>query len=186
MKKFNLLILLLFIPLLGCSKSDEEEEGKDEIFALEYKGLTDLDVLKNKVFYYVGIKRGDSKTSVLVPNSKSCRAQEYFTQARSDAEPTLDFGYIVMENGTFGCEQTTSVYFLDSELEREGVLKTQLKYGESVPMLGIVLHDGGPMYSGEIEIGFQGEYLRIEDKMSSYIKADPNEKVYLYFSLQRR
>ncbi|EKB08029.1 hypothetical protein HMPREF9716_01502, partial [Myroides odoratus CIP 103059] len=31
------------------------------------------------------------------------------------------------------------------------------------------------------EIGFQGEYLRIEDRMSTYKREDPNEKVYLYF-----
>jgi len=185
MKKLILFIGIVAMPLFGCSKSDDAQEEEDDIFLLEYRELKDLNELKNKVFFYVGIKKGDAKTSMLIPNSRSCRAHEFFSQAKSNAYPTLEFSYIKMENGALGCEITTSVYFLTNNLIRDGILQTTLK--EGVPSeSGIQLLPKDAIYRGPIEIGFQGDYLRIEDRMSAYQREDPNEKVYLYFSLQKR
>ena len=52
------------------------------------------------------------------------------------------------------------------------------------PWKAFRLYTSSRVYKGFLEIGFQGEYLRIEDRMSNYQRKDENEKVYLYFKKQ--
>lgn len=179
-------IFILFFVLLciSCSKSDDEASEYDPVYALEYTRLQSLDQISENVFYYAGIKVGDQKTSLLIPEDKSCRAAEFFGPAYDRDFPTLDFAYIKFAKGQLGCESTESAYFTETRLVEEGKLLATIRRGypdrTSIPEAHfLVLKER--IFKGLLEIGFQGDYLRIEDRMSNYKREDPNEKVYLYF-----
>lgn len=177
MKYIVLCFILLFS--VSCSKSDDNKDNYDPISAMEYSKLKSLDEINNKIFYYAGIKRGNEKASMLSTGSYSCRANEFFSVIIKENQPNLNFGFIKFQSGNLGCETTDSVFFIDAKLLNEGELFTTLVDGYLHPQIGIVL--GERRFKGSLEIGFQGEYLRIEDYMSNYERIDPNEKVYLYF-----
>ncbi|WP_158962033.1 hypothetical protein [Myroides fluvii] len=177
---FNSIIAVLVVCLLlSCSKSDDNKDNYDPISAMEYSKLKSLDEINNMIFYYAGIKRGNEKASMLSNSSSSCRANEFFSVIITENQPNLNFGFIKFQSGNLGCETTDSVFFIDTELLSEGELFTTLVNGYLHPQIGLIL--GGRRFKGTLEIGFQGEYLRIEDYMSNYERIDPNEKVYLYF-----
>ncbi|MDR0224520.1 MAG: hypothetical protein LBI32_05630 [Myroides odoratus] len=178
-KNRQFLVLLISILIFSCSKSDDNKDEFDPIFDLAYTKLKNLDDISKNVFYYAGIKVGKAKTSMLIPGSTSCRASEYFSPMEEKTLANLNFGYIKYQIGPLGCETTNSSFFTETSLINEGELFTTIRNG--------IIPDRGPIilqersFKGILEIGFQGEYLRIEDRMSTYKREDPNEKVYLYF-----
>ncbi len=185
-KNSQILVLLISILVFSCSKSDDTKDDSDPIFDLPYTKLKHLDDISNDVFYYAGIKVGNAKTSMLIPSSMSCRASEYFGPIFDPLHPDLDFTYIKYKNGELGCETTNSSFFSETSLVEEGQLFTTIRDGyidDSNPFnIKIVLQKR--IFKGILEIGFQGKYLRIEDRMSTYKREDSNEKVYLYFKKQ--
>lgn len=171
--KIGLSISLLL--LANCSKSSDDSDF-DPIFSQEYTQLQNLEEISSDIYYYAGIKIGDRKASMLIENSKSCRRYEYFSTMEDSNYETLDFVFMKFTEG-LGCVPTTSAFFLESQLIEEGKLFTTIREGDYYMDLFL----GERMYKGILEIGFQGEYLRIEDRMSNYKRMDPEEKVYLYF-----
>ncbi|MCS4239263.1 hypothetical protein M2306_003051 [Myroides gitamensis] len=182
-KNRQFLVLLISILIFSCSKSDDNKDEFDPIFDLTYTKLKNLDDISKNVFYYAGVKVGNSKTSLLIPGSMSCRASEYFGPLFDPLYPSVDFTYIKYQDGEIGCKVTNSSFFSETSLVGEGQLFTTIRDGyidDSNPLnIKIVLQERS--FKGILEIGFQGEYLRIEDRMSTYKREDPNEKVYLYF-----
>ncbi|WP_353160369.1 hypothetical protein [Myroides odoratus] len=178
-KNSQIVVLLLSVLIFSCSKSDDTRDDSDPIFDLPYTKLKHLDDISKNVFYYAGIKVGNAKTSLLIPGSTSCRASEYFSFMEEKVLPNLNFGYVKYQIGPLGCETTNSSFFTETKLINEGELFTTIRNG-IIPERGpIILQER--IFKGILEIGFQGEYLRIEDRMSTYKREDPNEKVYLYF-----
>lgn len=183
MKKFRLKIGLLIVLLtsFSCSKSSDDND-LDPVFSQEYTKLQSLEEISSNIYYYAGIKVGDRKASMLIENSKSCRSHEYFSIMREARYEVLDFGFIKFKEDNeegLGCIPTTSAFFLESQLIEEGQLFTTIREGIVSPIGDVVLYER--VFKGILEIGFQGKYLRIEDRMSNYKREDPNEKVYLYF-----
>ena len=178
---FNRFFISISILLcICCSKSDDNASDVDPVYTLEYTKLQDIEQITRKTFYYAGIKIGDKKTSLLIPNSKSCRAEEFFGPSKDNSFPALDFAYIKFKEGQLRCEPTISSYFVETSLIDEGQLFTTIRAGYfDEASQRLVLKER--IFKGILEIGFQGDYLRIEDRMSTYKREDPNEKVYLYF-----
>ena len=186
-KYLSLIVFILSVLFsTSCSKSDDGKGGSD-IESKEYIKLKSLDEIRGGHFRYAGIKIGDRKATFLVENSKSCRAHEYFSTISSEFYPNLDFVYQQFEEGPLGCEKINSggavgyhdsIVFLESSLIEEGKLLTTILNGYFA--IGR-LYTSSRVYKGFLEIGFQGDYLRIEDRMSNYQRKDRNEKVYLYF-----
>lgn len=183
MRKLVIFGFIFSFFCISCSKSDDNGGEFDPVFDLAYTKLKDLEEINKKTFYYAGIKVGDKKTSMLIPGSMSCRASEFFGPAFDPEYLTLDFAYMKYKTGGLGCEVTNSSFLTETSLVGEGQLFTTIRDGyidDSNPLnIRIVLNER--IFKGILEIGFQGDYLRIEDRMSTYKREDPNEKVYLYF-----
>lgn len=202
MKKliYTTIICLIALTMNSCSNSDDNNGGND-IESKEYIKLKSLDEIRGGHFRYAGIKIGDRKATFLEENSKSCRAHEYFATISSEYYPNLDFIYQAFEKGELGCTQivkripeleiyySVSTVFLENSLVEDGKLLTTMLIGyfamdKEFPEKASRLYTSSRVYKGFLEIGFQGEYLRIEDRMSNYQRKDENEKVYLYFKKQ--
>lgn len=198
MKKIFYVTLLFLLALISNSCSKSDNGSSSDIESKAYIKLKSLDEIKGVHYQYAGIKIGDRKATFLSENSKSCRAHEYFSSISSEYYPSLDFIYQAFEEGNFGCTEVVkripelemyfpvSTVFLENSLVEEGKLLTTLLIGYFAPdnrpeNLPHRLYTSGRVYKGFLEIGFQGDYLRIEDRMSNYQRKDENEKVYLYF-----
>lgn len=97
---FNRFFISISILLcICCSKSDDDASDVDPVYTLEYKKLQEIEQITRKTSYYAGIKVGDKKTSLLIPDSKSCRAEEFFGPLKDSSFPALDFAYIKFEEG---------------------------------------------------------------------------------------
>ncbi len=200
MKKLFSIVIVFFLAFIinSCSKSDDDDDKGANIESQPYIKLKSLDEIRGVHYRYTGIKIGDRKATFLVENSKSCRAHEYFSTISSEYYPNLDFVYQQFEEGAFGCVQVVkripelemyypvSTVFLENSLAEEGKLLTTMLTGYfapdySEPNKPDRLFTSSRVYKGFLEIGFQGDYLRIEDRMSNYQRKNENEKVYLYF-----
>lgn len=166
---------LCLVGLVSCSKDDNKDDDVDPIFSLEYKPLKSLKELEtNDTYYYAGIKIGDRKVGLLPSSSTSCtRHDRIYAKFGNN---TLN--YIVFYRNSRGCDDVQEVRLVKNVLENDGILHTVV-LGSLDKLDQLVIDDEGRI---PLEIGFQGEYLRIEDRMSNYKRTKQNEKVYLYFA----
>ncbi|WP_413513213.1 hypothetical protein [Myroides odoratus] len=204
MKKI-LVMLFGAITIAACSSDDNSSSSNDPIFSQPYTELANLDELVTGKYAYVGNKIGDRKVG-LVPASNECKQKDYLVVHRTgvvlDSLSYNNYGYRVVDDK----RECRSIFEFPRIVRGMNLLSPdKLKvlvtddYLESkvIDELGA---DGKPVldehgkpkkktiylrkrkehYSGNLEIGFQADYLRVEDRLSDYSRVK-DEKVYLYF-----
>lgn len=168
----RLLVLFLMLLSLGCSKSDDNIDV-DPIYSLEYKPLKSFKELGEKQYDYVGIKIGDRKVGLLLDSNQACVRLDKI-QAHLKDDRLVALVYNRMERN---CSKSDEVRLVKNNLYEEGILHT-IVYGSRDKLDDLIIDEEGRI---SLEIGFQGDYLRIEDRMSNFKRTKHNEKVYLYF-----
>ena len=190
MKKI-LAVLFGAIAIAACSSSDDNSSSVDPIFSQPYTELSDLDELTSGKWAYVGNKIGDRHVG-LIGETSNCKREDYLLVHRAAANGVLDS--ITYNNYRLDKvdEKLKCISIFDfprlmefNKIDRPGYMKTSIKDG----YLHIIEKEGGKVekeyrrknhYDGELEIGFQAGFLRIEDHLSDY-RYLKDEKVYLYF-----
>ncbi|WP_353100333.1 hypothetical protein [Myroides odoratus] len=192
MKKI-IAILVGSIALASCSSDDNKSSSDDPIFSQPYEELKSLDELAVGKYAYIGNKIGDRNVGV-VGETSNCKRVDYLVVHRNPTTSVLDsltynnFRLDKIE-GRLECMSIFEFPRLlqKNELVRSGYMRTSIEDG----YLKQLYKDDGKTkdgkkyerkdyFKGEIEIGFQAGYLRIEDRLSDY-KRLKDEKVYLYF-----
>jgi len=174
-KLLCIVVLCLGSMLTSCSKNDDHKDT-DPIFSLPYTPLKNLSkFLDKETYYYAGFKAGERKASMLTPTSTACNRNETLQFFYDDLGKLK---YIKYYRTNRNCSGKETVVLSKNELISEGILLTKITepMGDFEPLIE---YDGKGNI--ELEIGFQGEYLRIEDYMSHYNRINPTDKVYLYF-----
>lgn len=192
MKKI-IAILVGSIALASCSSDDNKSSSDDPIFSQPYEELKSLDELAVGKYAYIGNKIGDRNVGV-VGETSNCKRVDYLVVHRNPTTSVLDsltynnFRLDKIE-GRLECMSIFEFPRLlqKNALVRSGYMRTSIEDG----YLKQLYKDDGKTkdgkkyerkdyFKGEIEIGFQAGYLRIEDRLSDY-KRLKDEKVYLYF-----
>ncbi|MBW3518662.1 hypothetical protein [Flavobacterium sp. NKUCC04_CG] len=180
MKK-NLFLSLIGLALLvgACSKSDDnKDENEDLVFNAPYYPIKDIQDLKSKTtWYYEGAKIGSKKYGAI--SKSNCISKNMLT-------------FVKTSNG----ESDSMIY---DSYDGAGILEKGCKLDFRRAMKSVKLTSEGKIfveiydfvydssnneqikeeiYKGNLEVGFQKDMLRIEDKFTHY---NGNEKVYLYF-----
>ncbi len=166
-------LVLVSSLFLSCSSSDDTKEI-DPIFSLPYTPLSSMNDLDEGDYAYVGIKIADQKVGMITPTSTTCARKDFMTIFYEGTE----LNHMIYYKKNRSCSGTVAVMLSEMFLENEGVLATLIgSSDQSNP--SAVPHDTKNHI--RLEVGFQGEYLRIEDRMSNFTRTKHNEKVYLYF-----
>lgn len=192
MKKLWLLASLLIVGASCSSDDGNPEKPVDPIFELEYVPLNDFsDVQSN--YIYAGAKIGDRPVGLISKNN--CVSGNSITfYATSSTAVTRDSIFYLSnkfnEELGVGCEYDFSRTMRDVRMVEKGKMHVDIadfiwkevrvpydSLGHQRDSIRIDIEKKG-YYNGNLEIGFQGKYLRIEDKVSKYSGKD---KVYLYF-----
>ena len=189
MKKI-IAILVGSIALASCSSDDNKSSSDDPIFSQPYTELANLDELQTGKYQYVGNKIGDRKVG-LISEAAKCKSSDNLLVHRTgtvlDSITYNNYRPEVINNK----EECLNIFeyprlMRKNELVSPGHLSTSVEDG----YLFAIIDDEGIVerreyrrkdhFKGELEIGFQAGYLRIEDRLSDY-KRLKGEKVYLYF-----
>ncbi|MDM1098184.1 hypothetical protein HX045_14225 [Myroides odoratimimus] len=175
MKKY--LILCFAALALSCSKSDDNNTTGDPIFDAPYRGLKSLNELPVGTLKYAGNKIGSQPVGLIDANSSSCKKLDALV---------IDEKKAVLEYYVFGNSEGKECKLVwdypgkivVSELKEAGKMPSEVTTSSS--LLGSVY-----IYKGNLEVGFQAGYLRIEDKMSNVSQGTLNKgKSYLYFHIK--
>ncbi|WP_353100055.1 hypothetical protein [Myroides odoratus] len=169
------LLIALCLLLFSCSKSDDDSVDEPDVFSLEYFPIKSFDELDRGSYFYRGFQAEDRKASMLLENTTSCvRFNDLYIHKDSLENLSL-IEYNFHESGQLGCNRYKTILFQENRLYEEGILFTTIRdpYGKR-------------LFKGLLEFGFQGGYLRIEDKISNYVKKDPEGKVYIYFKMIKK
>lgn len=180
MKKLFGLFLVLALGLSSCSKEDKDDDF-DPLFSLPYEPLKNLTELRGKKYKYAGIKVEGRKAGILSEYAMTCSVSDLlvFSEGEGDEISKIEF-FRAKSN----CDGTDRIGFYDYKLIEEGLLSTRLiLHFPNTEVLQGAAAVGEHFVDGRfhIQIGFQGEYLRIEDRISNYIRVKPEEEVFLYF-----
>lgn len=169
----GLAFVLVSSLFLSCSSSDDTKEI-DPIFSLPYTPLSNMNELSEGNYAYVGIKIADQKVGMITPTSTTCARNDFMTIFYEGTELNRMVYYKKNRN----CSGTEAVLLSEIFLESVGTLATLIG-SSNQPVPSAVPTDTKNHI--RLEVGFQGEYLRIEDRMSNFTRTKHNEKVYLYF-----
>jgi hypothetical protein len=193
MKKV-LLFLACSALFIGCSKSDDNDEEIDPVFSQEYTPLKSFQDLESGRYSYAGNKIGDRKTG-LITESTLCKKDD-FIMIYKETTVALDsisyFNYRRAEDRDKDCEMIFEFprILRNAKLKQAGIMASVITDDNKVLLTEEEKKENPDKeykivrkthYSGDVEIGFQAGYLRIEDRLSDYSRTSKNEKVYLYF-----
>ncbi|MBB1139877.1 hypothetical protein [Myroides sp. WP-1] len=203
MKKI-LAVLFGAIAIAACSSSDDNSSSVDPIFSQPYTELANLDELVSGKWAYVGNKIGDRKVG-LVEETNECKKKDYLVVHRTGTSMAIDslsynnYGMRVNNNervctSVFEFPRISRNLKLTSSGNLYALITDDVMEPVLVPDGDKVDKDGKPImkpifvrkrkspahHDGNLEIGFQAGYLRVEDYLSDYSRLK-NEKVYLYF-----
>ncbi|MBB1139459.1 hypothetical protein [Myroides sp. WP-1] len=184
--KFWACILVSVIFLSSCSSDDES--SYDPIFSAKYIPLTDLTQLEKSTYFYAGIKIEGYKTSLLPPDGTSCVKDDILVPTFDNENNFERLEYIRTNKRC--SEGFGSIILVKNKLIENGILRTNMYFNGNFyyDKNGVRQYydsDENWEFRGNLEIGFQGDYLRIEDRMSHYSRPGSIEKVYLYFKAKR-
>lgn len=183
MKK-TILFISLFVLGASCSKSDDNNvDNSDPVFDAPYEPLKDFSEIQ-ATYKYVGVKFVNQKYSEISEKNCLSNNQLQFFKAANAALDSISFRSFIKSEAEFNkCD------FDFSRMMRKIVLKEEGKIQVDISTFKLVPNHSNPgaskdtvdlkvHYKGELEIGHQAGYLRIEDKFSKYSGKD---KVYQYF-----
>ncbi|MGG5576738.1 hypothetical protein ACPDHL_05260 [Myroides sp. C15-4] len=186
MKKLKLrMIALAFIAgftMISCS-SDDNKEAAYDVYNLPYTPLTDLSELGKETYFYVGIKIEGYKTQLIPPTKETCLKEDKIVALYNDDEMLVRLDY---KRSGINCKGYDNIRLTQNKIVQPGILNTNLYVAGTYEKadngdMVLVPSDSNERFEGDIEIGFQGRYLRIEDRMSHYSRPANVNKVYLYF-----
>lgn len=194
MKKSILFLSLLFIGVSCESDDNNKQDPGDPLFESEYTPLKSFDELQ-RVYTYYGAKIGDRPSGAI--SNQNCLSNNTISFFLSnDGTSTNDsivfMSYKIDEETPKQCEVDFMRVIRDVNLVREGYLNVDITdisynfvkvtYKDSIngPTLDSIRIDTirREIYKGDLEVGEQGGYLRLQDKFSRY---SGKEKVYQYF-----
>lgn len=195
MKKSLLFLSLLFIGV-SCSSDDNGKPDLDDpFFESEYTPLKSLKELSSFYTYY-GAKIGDrpsgaiASSNCLSKNTMSFYISDEITQFSNDSIVFNSYKQEEVVNGD--CVADFVRTFREVKLQEEGKMYVDIHdfYYEEIEFIYEDEITGekydsiridtikNTYFKGNLEIGEQGGYLRIEDKFSKY---NGKDKVYQYF-----
>ncbi|MBB1150959.1 MULTISPECIES: hypothetical protein [unclassified Myroides] len=184
MRHIRIFILLLIIPFIASCSSDEDSQGYDAVFNSEYTPLTDLSELGKASYFYAGIKIEGRNVGFLPSDSDSCLKEDMLTPIYDEHDNFVRLEYRRHEKKCVG--GFAEIHMVQNNIVRPGYLFTNLNLiGGFVidPLTGGKIEaptTQSKKYKGELEIGFQAGYLRIEDQLSHYTRPGGMKKVYIY------
>ncbi|MGG5506638.1 MULTISPECIES: hypothetical protein [unclassified Myroides] len=181
--KSSWIYILVSVTFLSSCSSDDES-SYDPIFSAKYTPLTDFSQLGRSTYFYAGIKIEGYKTSVLPPDATSCIKDDILVPSFDEKDNFSGLEYI--RSNKRCSEGFGSIILVKNELVEKGVFRTNMYfngnfYYDKEGVRQYYDSDENWAFKGNLEIGFQGDYLRIEDRMSHYTRPGSIEKVYLYF-----
>lgn len=191
MKK--VLILGLAILAFSCSKSDDNNLKGDPIFDAEYKALKSLDELPIGTLKYAGNKVGNLPVGLLDLASNSCKNLDVL--AIDNKKEVLVYSMFELKNQKdcgLAWEYPEEIIIQPLKTAGQMPSKVLIKYNRAPTKEELAANPDKKYYvetkikySGDLEIGFQAGYLRIEDKISNVSEGSMNTgKSYLYFHLK--
>lgn len=188
MKKSIVFFLLLFIGVSCSSDDNSKPDLNDPLFESEYTPLKSLKEL-NSTYIYYGAKIGNRPFGAIA--SSNCLSKNTFTTYISDSNDFFSNDSIVFKsymqeekvNGE--CVEDFIRTMRQVKLVEEGKMYVDI-HDFSYEEVKDTLVEGGiridtiknTYFKGDLEIGTQGGYLRIEDEFSRY---NGKDKVYQYF-----
>lgn len=191
MKKY--LILAFAALALSCSKSDDNSPKSDPIFDAPYTALKNLSELPVGNLKYAGNKIGTLPVGLLEANNSTCKRLDllvvdqqkvvlkyhvFESKDNKDCKLIWDYPEQIAISPIVEAGKMPSVVSILSnrpatkeELEKDPETKYYLQTKQ--------------VYKGDLEVGFQAGYLRIEDKISNSTEGNLNKgKSYLYFHIK--
>lgn len=191
MKKSLLLGLVLLT--LACSKSDDNSAKADPIFNAEYRELKSLDELPSGILKYAGNKVGNLPVGIIDANSSSCKRLDALSV--DNKKELLVYNVFESKNQKdCGMVWDYPEEIIIQPIKTVGKMpsKVILKYNRAATKEELAANpdiktyiESKVKYTGDLEIGFQAGYLRIEDKISNLTEGNQNKgKSYLYFHLK--
>lgn len=194
MKKSILFLSLLFIGVSCESDDNSKQDPSDPLFESEYTPLKNFEELE-PVYIYHGAKIGNRPFGAIAnKNCLSNNTLSFFVS--NDATFVNDsivfMSYKVDEEIQKNCNLDFMRVIRDVKLVEEGKINvniTDISY-KNVKVTYKETPDGPTLdsirvdtirnvkYKGDLEVGKQGGYLRIQDKFSRY---SGKEKVYQYY-----
>lgn len=182
-KKFFLIAVLGFFTL-SCSKSEDDGKGMDFVANLPYTPLNELSEVGDETYYYVGIRVGDYKMNLISETNAGCVKFDKIVAEKNDKGEIINLRY---KRSNIGCVGGyVDILMSRNRMISPGIMDTNIyvagsyEKGENGEEI-LVPSKSNERYEGQVEIGFQGEYLRIEDRMSHFTYPSKVDKVYLYF-----
>lgn len=163
----------MVLALVSCNKNDDNSASTvDPIFSQPYTPLASLNDLELTSYRYAGNKIGDRPVGLVEDSGVRCKENDLVTVYMNNNNKAMFYYNHFYDVKTNNC-----------------VIKDDYPRSVSIIEMGslglINVNIGAtkisPGYKGDLEIGFQAGYLRIEDHMSDYHYTPAKEKAYLYF-----
>ncbi len=186
-KSFFFLLASVGIIGVGCSKSDDSNpEEIDTVFEAPYEALNSFEDLSSSVWRYEGAKIGDRKFgAVYKSNCLSNNRLVFLGGDIAAKKDSITYESFDLAKSTVGdCSLDFRRTMRKSKMISKGKMFVDI-YDYTVKIdtnkqTNIITIDTikKTYYKGNIDIGFQKDMLRVEDKFTRY---SGSEKVYLYF-----
>lgn len=191
MKKY--LILVIAIIAVSCSKSDDNNTKGDPIFDAPYTALKNLSELPVGNLKYAGNKIGTLPVGLLEANNSTCKRLDLLVvdqqkevlkysvfESKDNKDCKLVWDY-PEQIAISEIKEVGKMPSIVSTLSNRPATKEEL---EKDPDTKYYLQTK-QVYKGDLEVGFQAGYLRIEDKISNTTQGNLNKgKSYLYFHIK--
>lgn len=187
MKKSILFLSLLFIGVSCESDDNSKQDPSDPLFESEYTPLKSLSELTSSYVYH-GAKIGNRPFgAILKTNCLANNTMSFFSADNEELkkDSIMFISYIQEEKIGGKCVKDFIRTMRQVKLQKEGTMYVDIadlfyeEIKDSLVEGGIRIDTIKKVYyEGDLEIGMQGGYLRIEDKFSKYAGKD---KVYQYF-----
>ncbi|MEC4116445.1 hypothetical protein [Myroides phaeus] len=193
MKKYLFLIASI-ATVVACSNSDNSEP-EDPISSKVYTPLKSIEDLPEGKYQYIGNDLGSGKVGIAKKASGTCKERDYIliykkTSQKIDSILYYSHTPVISQFNDLECPLVSNVprVLRMNNLLAAGILKTNITE-DFYEFFGADENSGSTrelrrkgIYSGNIEIGEQAGYLRIEDRLSNFkYGTQTASKPYLYF-----
>ncbi|MEC4114154.1 lipoprotein [Myroides pelagicus] len=192
MKK-SLLIVGIVLLLTGCSKNDDAP-GSDPVFDAPYTELTSLDQVPTGYLKYAGNKVGSRPVGLVSETDGNCKEKDHLYVPED--RKVWNYSNYAKTKTEDNKETCKLIWDLPEEIVIRSIAKpgyamvyvsTQHKRPATEAELEVdpdkeYYIERKQVFSGELAIGFQKGYMRLEDKLSNITEGSMNKGVsYLYF-----